>query len=237
MKKRGNIFVFCILLASGIVLSACIKENNGKTIALIGTEYYITEQQSFLDSILSVIQDSVRPKFYNSFGTIPRGFVPPQLDFDPLDSTFFYQDSIKKSSYVVAPRHLDTSNVPGLVLNVDLNNAYMRFYGQHNGVVGILFSDGERTVTDTAFVCGNESEFAVYFIEDMAYVIEDSFGAHNVKMKRGVIMKGQVADAGLADFRYATILLGKDDLDHVLPDIGSYYIYKDGNMMADRCNW
>ena len=209
----------CLLVAGGWVLSSCTK-NDDNTIVLIGSEYYI-------EDILSVIPDSLQMKFFDKFGSIPEGPVPPRLDFNPQDLTK------KEASYVVAPRQRVYSNVTWPTSVVD-PNAYLRFYGQHNGIVGMAFNDAEGTVTDTVYVCGNGESFAVYFIEDMAFDIESNNQVHSVKMRRGVIMKGQVTDAGLADFRYATIVLKVEDDTNQLAEVGSYYIYKDGDGVAER---
>ena len=58
-----------------------------------------------------------------------------------------------------------------------------------------------------------------------------------VSMKRGIIMKGRVTDEGLADFRYATIVKETDDELDMLPQPGSYYIYKDGDGTASSYDW
>ena len=216
MKKK--VLFGVMLLLGGLLMTSCTK-NEISTISLIGSEYYI-------DDIVSVIPDSLQNKFIAAIGGIPEGPVPPRLDYDPQDSTR------KVASYVMAPKQRVASNVSNWPLDVvEPNNVYLKFSGQHNGVVAIDLNETPETLTDTVFVQGNGDNFVVYFIE--AKEVEE-FSAW---MKRAVIMKGRVTDAGLADFRYATIVLEtKDDMGQ-LAEPGSYYIYKDGNGIAERFDW
>ena len=70
MKKNRIILGLWLLLAGGIAMTSCTK-NDTSTIVLIGTEYYI-------DDILSVIPDTLQSKFFAAFGSIPEGPVPPK---------------------------------------------------------------------------------------------------------------------------------------------------------------
>ena len=189
----------------------CTK-NDTTTVSLIGTEYYI-------DDIVSVIPDSLQTEFYAAFGTIPEGPVPPKIE----------------GSYVMAPKQRVASSLSEIEWPLDLpipeNNVYLKFSGQHNGVVAIDLNETPETLTDTVFVQGNGQNFVVYFIEDKEV---EEFSA---RIKRAVIMKGRVTDAGLSDFRYATIVLETEDELNQLAEPGSYYIYKDGNGIAERFDW
>lgn len=215
MKKK-IIFGLWLLLAGGLVLTSCTK-NDESTIVLIGTEYYI-------DDIVSVIPDSLQSNFFAAFGSIPDGPVPPKIE----------------GSYVMSPKQRVASNVESWTLQTVEPNVYMRFSGQHNGIVAMDLNEATETFTDTVFVCGSGNAFAVYFIENKAYEMEVNNHAYHVKMKRGVVMKGQVADDGLLNFRYATIVLDtEDDSGGLIEQYakGSYFIYKDGDGKAARQDW
>ena len=119
-------------------------------------------------------------------------------------------------------------------------NMYMRFANQHNGIVKMDLNEATETVTDTVFVCGNGSAFAVYFIENKSYEIELGGQTYHAKVKRGIVMKGQVIEDGLKDFRYATIIMkSEDDSNGLIAQYpqGSYFIYKDGDGLANREVW
>jgi len=211
MKKK-IISILWLLLVGSMMLTSCTK-NDESTIVLIGTEYYI-------DDILSVIPDSLQTQFSAVFGSIPEGPVPPKID----------------GSYIMSPKNRVASNLDESEWPLDINEplpVYLRFSNQHNGIVTLDLAEATETNTDTVFIQGNNENFTVYFVEDK--VIEDF--SVPVKMKRGIIMKGRVTDAGLADFRYATIVLETEDELNQLANPGSYYIYKDGDGMASRFEW
>ena len=216
MRKKKIILGLWLLLAGGMVLTSCTK-NDESTIVLIGTEYYI-------DDILSVIPDSVQTRFFSDFGSIPEGPVPPKIE----------------GSYVMGPKQRVASNVVGWPLQVVEPNVYLRFSGQHNGIVAMDLNDATANFTDTVFVCGNNNAFTVYFIENKAYEIAVDNHTYHVRMKQGVVMKGQVADDGLLNFRYATIVMeAEDDSNGQIEQYGkgSYFIYKDGDGKALLQEW
>lgn len=218
MKNRKIIFVLGLLMTCGLALTCCTK-NGENTIVLIGTEYYI-------DDILSVIPDSLQTSFSADFGSIPEGPVPPKIE----------------GSYVVDPKHRVSSNLTEYEwpLQTVEPNMYMRFANQHNGIVKMDLNEATETVTDTVFVCGNGSAFAVYFIENKSYEIELGGQTYHAKVKRGIVMKGQVIEDGLKDFRYATIIMkSEDDSNGLIAQYpqGSYFIYKDGDGLAKSEVW
>ena len=216
MKNKRIILGLWLIMAGAMVLTSCTK-NDTNTIVLIGTEYYI-------DDILSVIPDSLQTEFNNHFGSIPIGPVPPKID----------------GSYVIAPKQRLYSNVEGWPLQAVEPNVYLRFSGQHNGLVAMDLNEATETLTDTVFVCGHDRAFTVYFIEDKAYEMEVNSHTYHVRMKRGVVMKGEVTEAGLSDFRYATIVLETEDDSGGLIgqyDNGSYFIYKDADGTAACQEW
>jgi hypothetical protein len=216
MKNKKFIWCLCLLLVGGLALTSCTK-NDDDTIALIGTEYYI-------DDILSVIPDSLQTRFFAEFGSIPEGPIPPKIE----------------GSYVMDPKERVSSNIPVWPLQAHEPNVYLRFSDQHNGIVKMTLNEATETMTDTVFVCGNGNAFAVYFIEDKTYLMGINHQMFHVRVKRGIVMKGQVTSEGLRDFRYATIIMeAEDDSDGLIGqyDNGSYFIYKDGDGIAKREEW
>ena len=205
-----------VAFAAVFMMASCTK-NDENTIALIGTEYYI-------DDILSVVPDTLQTKFFAEFGSIPDGPVPPKIE----------------GEYVIAPKERVASNVFGWPLQATEPNVYLRFKGQHNGLVAMDFNEATENLTDTVFVSGNGNAFAVYFIEDKNYEMLMSGNTYHVRVKRGVIMKGKVTEAGLSDFRYATIIMeAEDDSNGLIGQYpgGSYFIYKDGDGTAECIDW
>lgn len=216
MKKRFVLSLW-LLVIGGLFLISCTK-NNDDTIVLIGDEYYI-------DDILSVIPDTLQTRFFAEFGSIPEGPIPPKIE----------------GSFVMSPKQRVSSNVNvAWPLQTVEPNMYLRFSNQHNGIAKMDLNEATETQTDTVFVCGNGNGFAVYFIENKSYEIELNGQTYHAQIKRGIVMKGQVTDEGLKDFRYATIIMASDDDSNGIiaqyPN-GSYFIYKDGDGITRNEDW
>lgn len=213
MKHKSIIWALGLLVAGGLMLNSCTK-NDDNTIALIGTEYYI-------DDILAVVPDSA---FLANFGSYPHGSIPPKIE----------------GSYVMDPKQRVYSNVLGWPLTLVEPNVYLRFGKQHNGVAVMDLNEATEQVTDTVFVMGNNDDFTVYFVEDKAYDVPFDTTTYHVKMKRGIIMKGKVAETGLANFRMASVIMEiEDNSNGALSQypVGSYFIYKDGDNLAEFFEW
>lgn len=208
IRKKLAIWALGLVAAGSLMMASCTK-NDDNTIVVIGTEYYI-------DDILSAVPDSLQTQFFADFGSVPTGAIPPKIE----------------GSYVMDPKQRVSSNLDGWPANTIEPNVYLRFAKQHNGIVNMDLNETTETVTDTVFICGNGNNFAVYFVEDKDYEIG--------WMKRGVIMKGKMTADGLADFRYATIVMETEDHSggqFGLYPVGSYFIYKDGNGLAENLDW
>ena len=173
MKSIRKIGILSLVLI-GMVFASCTK-NDESTIVLIGEERYI-------DDILTVIPDTLRPMFDSYFGGIPEGPVPPRI----------------VGSYVVDPKMRYASNVELWPLSVLEPNVYLRFSDQNNGTVTMDLAEATEQMTDTVFVMGHHKDFTVYFIENKAYDIPFETQSFHVRVKRGVIMTGTVglASAG-----------------------------------------
>ena len=200
----------------GMLFASCTK-NDDSTIVLIGEERYI-------DDILTVIPDTLKPTFDAVFGSIPTGLVPPKIE----------------GSYVVDPKQRVSTNVDNWPLTVIEPNVYLKFSDQHNGVVALDLNEATEQLTDTVFVMGHHKDFTVYFIENKAYDVPFNGQSFHVNVKRGVIMKGTVTSNGLSNFRIASIIMeANDDSQGALTQYapGSYFLYKDGNGLAENFDW
>lgn len=211
MRNRKNILRLWLLLVGGLALSSCTK-NEDTTVALIGEEYYI-------DDILSVVSDAT---FWSDFGSINRGAIPPDV----------------QGSYLVSPMQRVASNLAVWPLQVVEPNAFMRFSKQHNGIVVMDLNDATEQRTDTVFVMGKDDDFTVYIVEDKSYEIPIDGQSYPIVLKRGVVMCGTVTGAGLSNFRMAFIVMDViNDPQGMAPARGTYFIYKDGNGLAENYDW
>ena len=181
------------LLLSSLLLSSCIKENEGKTVALIGTEYYI-------EDILTVIPDSLQAEFKTMFNGYPEGSIPDKIE----------------GTYQVAPNLLKQTNLEIPTPRID-PDVYLRFSKQNNGTMTMeLLQETLVQTTAPVFVMGNNKEFTVWFIEDKD--VDDQN-----RMKRGVVMCGRWTDNGLANFRMAFVILESEGAKVPAPGSYYYY--------------
>lgn len=215
MKKHNIIIGFLFFLIGGVVLSSCVKENNGQTIALIGTEYYIKD-------ILSVIPDSLVGEFDSVFGNIPEGAIPPKIE----------------GTYVMHERQRVYTNIPyNWPLSLVESDVLLHFEGQHNGTVSLDLTDDTQNLTDRVYVMGSGNAFTAYVIEKKEYDMPIGDNTFHVKMKRGIVMAGVIEDAGIRNLRYASIIINADDnsngeIEQYPP--GSFFIYKDRDGLSER---
>lgn len=219
MKGNKITFGFWFLVTIGIMMCSCTKGNHGETIALIGTEYYIGKDYTIGD-ILSAIPESFQQEFDSVFGDIPNGPIPPSI---AIPDSIMEADSV--DSYVVHPNHLISTNLWNVSSPIIRQDVYMRFSEQHNGIMVMELYEESLKKTDTVFVTGNNKDFTIYFVEDKS----------DENVKRGVIMCGKCEEEGLRDFRMAFIVV--DAIGDQAPDPGTYYIYRDGDSLVERCAW
>ena len=209
-------YVSLAFVLFGMLFASCTK-NDDSTIVLIGEERYI-------DDILTVIPDTLKPTFDAIFGNIPEGPVPPKIE----------------GSYVVDPKQRVNTNVDYWPLSVIEPNVYLKFSEQHNGVVTMDLNEATEQLTDTVFVQGSHRDFAVYFVENKAYDVPFNGQSFHVRVKRGVIMKGTVTSNGFSNFKIASIIMeAEDDSNGILSQYapGSYFLYKDGDGLAEYLEW
>jgi hypothetical protein len=214
--KRITKIAALALIFFGMMFASCTK-NDENTIVLIGEERYI-------DDILTVIPDTLKPMFDVVFGSIPQGPVPPKIE----------------GSFVVDPKQRVSSNVSVWPLTVIEPNLYLKFSDQHNGVVAMDLNEATEQLTDTVFVMGHNKDFTIYFVEDKSYDVPFNEQSFHVRVKRGVIMKGTMNDYGMANFSIASIIMeAEDDSGGLLGQYapGSFFVYRDGNGLAEYLDW
>lgn len=223
MKKNNIILGFGLFLAVGLALSSCTK-NDDSTIVPIGAEDYVKPLSSVVESIFSSVPEATKTKFLQDFGDLPDGPVPPKIE----------------GSFKMSPKHRVATNTDLPVPAIEQPDLLLRFSNQHNELIQLDLNESTENFSDTVFVRGNDNAFAVYFIENKAYEIPMGGTVYHVKMERGVIMRGKMTDRGIADFRYATIVMqAEDDSNGLIDqyDRGTYFIYKDGDGVAEKYDW
>jgi hypothetical protein len=188
-------------------LFACTK-NDKDTIILIGTESYI-------DIITEAIPDTLREAFCQHFGEIPQGYVPPKVE----------------GKFVVAPKLRCFSNAVNWPLGVTEPNMSLSLSNQHNSVVELNLAEATETFTDTVNVVGHDNLFTVYYQEIKTMTVN----SHDMVMKRGILIKGEMCSEGIRNLNFANIIMDvQGDTENALAHPGQFFIYKDGDGLAKK---
>lgn len=225
MKGNKIIVGFWFLVAIGIMLSSCTKVNNKETIVLIGRESYIRDIEEIFSKnpVCKASFDSVKKYMDLNYGSIP-----PKI-------------GSSGGKYIVEPTIVFKSNVEYMPNSTVMPEVYLGFEHQHNGIVTVEFVESSiPLVTDTAYIMGNNQDFTVYFPEKREFDQPYNGVTYHVTMERGIIMSGSVTPEGLSDFCFASIVMNTEvEPQGNLPlyDIGTYFIYKDGNGLAEKRDW
>ena len=161
LHRLGRLNALWLVL---VLLQACTK-NDDSTVVLLGTESYV-------ETILDVIPDSLRTTFEQQIGEIPQGYVPPKIE----------------GRFVFGPKQRCHSNMVNWPLNVVEPNMSLYFSNQHNSVVELNLAEATETFTDTVFVVGYGKKFTVYFQESKPLTVD----GEEVVLKRGVLIKGEM---------------------------------------------
>lgn len=213
-RKIMNIikaFIISILLAT---LTYSCTTNDETTVVLLGEEGYVKE-------LTDVIPDSLLNVFETYFGTIPSGYIPPNVE----------------GEYVITPKQRVYSNIPESdwpldIVEPDINITLSK---QHNRECIIQLYEATSTLTDTVYICGQDNLFAVYYTEQKT--LEHSGYEHHIT--RDVIFKGEMTDSGIKDLNIASIIVDVKDNSNgniIQYKKGDFFIYKDGDRFSERIN-
>lgn len=200
-----------IILLSAITMlleiTSCQKETGD--ILLLGEEKYVV-------SLVNIIPDSLKSVFPTHFGDMPEGYFPPDIE----------------GEYTISRKEFCHSNFIDLSDTLDM---HLRITRQHNRVACVELHEGNIVRSDTAFVMGIGNYFTLYLLEerDMPF-----YGNHLVT--RCVVIAGEKTDQGIKNLRFGNIILSAVCDENAF--IGSYkpgwyFIYCDGDGMAENCNW
>lgn len=216
MKK---IIISICFLGLLVGLTHCGKaDSDGETIILLGnTEGFVPPLMGTSDNPEIFIPDSLKEPFKDHFGSIPEGYIPPNIE----------------GEYVIKPK-LIYSN---LFMLCDSSEMHLRISEQHNRIAKVEFHDYSITNIDTAFVVGSESKFTLYFTEDRNI---DFFGEFEYTNKRTIVISGEKEEDGIKDLRLGIIITDSNNsntpyITGLVP--GVYFIYEDSDGVSDTCSW
>ena len=187
-------------------------ENDNTTVVLLGKETY-------LKKMTEVIPDSLIGVFENYFGTIPSGYIPPNIE----------------GEYIVSPKRRIFSNVsqdnwPLDIVEPDFSMTLSR---QHNRECIMQLNEASSTLTDTVYISGYDNMFSVYYTEDKT--LQHSGYEHNIT--RNIIVKGEITDSGIKDLKIASIIVKAYDNSNgniIQYKSGDFFLYEDGDKFSEK---
>lgn len=187
-------------------------ENDNTTVVLLGKETY-------LKKMTEVIPDSLIGVFENYFGTIPSGYIPPNIE----------------GEYIVSPKRRIFSNVsqdnwPLDIVEPDFSMTLSR---QHNRECIMQLNEASSTLTDTVYISGYDNMFSVYYTEDKT--LQHSGYEHNIT--RNIIVKGEITDYGIKDLKIASIIVKAYDNSNgniIQYKSGDFFLYEDGDKFSEK---
>lgn len=208
---RNKILIIGLLLSA---LTYSCTTNDDTTVILLGEEAYVKE-------VIEVIPDSLLNIFEDYFGSIPFGYIPPNVE----------------GEFVVTPKQRIFSNIPETdwpldVIEPDFSLSMSR---QHNRVCILQLNEVSNTLTDTVYVTGRDKYFAIYYTEEKT--LQHSGYEHDIT--RNVIMKGEMTDSGIKNLNIASIIVNaKDNSNGEITQYkkGDFFIYKDGDGFSEKIN-
>lgn len=206
--RRWSDIVFCAGLFFLLLGCRPIPED---TIIFLGGETYV-------QSVSEIIRhDEWEHDVLSHMQNVSQGYFPPDIE----------------GEYKISEKQFVTSNFNDLSDHQDM---YLKVMDQHNRIASVLFYEGERIYTDTAYVMGDGQRFSLYFTEDREMVVNET--AHT--LRRFVIFTGEKTPQGIRDLYFGSLILDAGNGDD--PFVGSfipgwYFIYKDKDGLSENCDW
>lgn len=144
-----------------------------------------------------------------------------------------------QGTYKCSPLAIYYSNVEGDMeyyeqFNFTFADKYFSFYEQDRTTSKYKESQtGVLSHTELVSVTGSENNFTAYFIID-ATTTEAGFTATS---RQAMVVSGTKVSSGIENYKYALVMLAKNDPNEILAPIGRTRAYKDGNELAANTSW
>ena len=174
------------------------------------------------------------------FGKIPEGVIPQEIREQFEEHMPIYEGVTPPDitgKYLAEPFRLvytsDGQFSPGDVFAPD----YFSFQNQTASGMA-MYSESQASgvaVAPEVYVVGNANNFSAYFIAEQTRY--DDYGDVTSTSKMSTIISGTVTEEGIENFRYAFVMLEKDDPYDELMDVNEYRVFEDGDGLAIRYDW
>ena len=208
--KNIKLFTFIVVVLFSHFILSCTT-NNDTTVVLLGEETYVKD-------IYEIIPDTLMHHIEAHTGNIHSGHIPPNIE----------------GEYILSPKQRIFSNISN-VWNLDViePDVKITIYDQHNRICGIQINELNSTITDTAYISGNENFFSLYLTEDKII----SYSGYDSYISRNIIITGEMTENGIKDLYMSSIIMDtKDNSNGAIIQYkkGDLFIYKDSDSLSER---
>lgn len=201
-------FFILLIMTTLVALTGCLKEG-ADTIALpLG---------KIPDGVIPI---AIRDQF-EQYMPIYEGIAPPRIVGEYLAQPLtlvFTSDYNFDVGHVFAPQYFAFESQ---------SSSGMARYKERQG--------GGETEAPNVYVVGEGNNFTAYFISTSANYSSD--GELRSTSKMSTIMSGTLTNEGISNYRYAFIMLEKDDPNHILMEVNEYRVFEDGDGLVDLYDW
>ena len=174
------------------------------------------------------------------FGKIPEGVIPHEIREQFEEHMPIYEGVTPPN---ITGEYLNRPDV--LVFTSDglfdpgdeFAPQYFSFQNQTPSGMA-TFSEKQANIESEAsevYVVGSGNNFSAYFISNS--IRHDDAGNVTSTCKLSTVFSGTVTENGIENFRFAFVMLEKDDPNYELMDVNEYRVFKDGDGLAIRYDW
>lgn len=174
------------------------------------------------------------------FGKIPDGVIPQEIreqfeEYMPIYEGVTPPDIT--GEYLNRPDLLVFSSDGQFYPGYEFAPQYISFQNQTPSGMATYSEKQASSVADASevYVVGSGNNFSAYFISNTTRY--DDYGNVTSTCKTSTVLSGTVTEDGIENFRFAFVMLEKDDPYYQLMDVNEYRIFEDGDGLAIRYDW
>jgi len=172
--------------------------------------------------------------YVDTAGRIGDTIVPPGLR-DSIEDHFDFNEGTNPPNvsglYVMSPRVMVYHSSQGNT-NVTLGDYYFGLIERNGSYVFLARNNGSIQYS-VANLSGNGNDFSVSFIVD-------GTGSDDMTeswYRASVVLSGTMEDGGIRNAQYVYTMREKNDPCGLFIPVGTYYICRDGDGLAERTSW
>lgn len=174
------------------------------------------------------------------FGKIPEEVIPHEIN-EKFKQHMNINEGLTppniEGEYVCKPNTLVYSSDNDFEVGYVFTTSYFKFDNQTaNGMATYNESSGNSTSeSPEVYVIGSGNNFTAYFVRTSYYY--DDYGNYEGWSKVSQMASGTITNSGIANYRYAFIMLDKYDPNNRLMDVNEFRVIEDNDGMASKESW